>query len=369
MTFRNNAEYEIARSRLDRLDAVFRLTKFADPRVQRLLTRCLSWCDLNLHRARSRPIYADQLLAVFGTTSTTGTRLGAKLRRSLVVQTKKYRVSDETMGIEGWPSEYRLDQYAWDWLRTKVTGDLERDDAYPDLREQLDSLEFSYKDSANRYWHSLQNLKRESKASFWRGRLPYNYDVVACAPTLLLQLAERSLGHQTVLLADIRAYIDDRRAFRERIAAVAGITVDEAKGVINALFNGAKICRNRFSSVYRSHGVEAVNALLKDRELTDLRRAIRVMWRYIGKTCLSNAWRKRMGYSQVRRSTSKWAIYYQCERQVLDAAGRWFTERGVKHFDEHDGFRTDRSLDLASLVAFIKAETGFVVEFEGNHDA
>lgn len=62
--------------------------------------------------------------------------------------------------------------------------------------EELASGQFKMKLKSDRYWHSLQNIKRERKAEFWSRRgYGFNYDIEACAPTVLQQLARQLAFH------------------------------------------------------------------------------------------------------------------------------------------------------------------------------
>lgn len=240
--------------------------------------------------------------------------------------------------------------------------------------EELRSGVFKYRDSSNRLWHPLQNLPRAAKGSFWqRHGLPFDYDIQACAPTILLQLAEQA-GVPPILVEPLQGYLEDREGFRAHVATLTGLSIPEAKSLINSLFNGAKLGANpRFSSFqalgYRTESMEALRA---DQRVKDLQRAIRVVWKQIeGARRLDSRLTMEQVLAGVQRvdfrlktAQRKWSLYFQHERQVLDAIKQFAQDRQITIFSEHDGFRASREVDLAELQRFVEARTGFRLQFE-----
>lgn len=240
--------------------------------------------------------------------------------------------------------------------------------------EELHSGVFEYRDSSNRLWHPLQNLPRAAKGSFWqRFGLPYDYDIQACAPTILLQLAQRA-DVPAVLVEPLQGFLEDREGFRAHVATLTGLSIPEAKGLINSLFNGAKLGANsRFSSFQTlGYRTEAMEALKSDRRVKDLLRSIRIVWKQIeGARRLESLPTMEQVLAGVKRrdfrlqtARKKWNLYFQYERQVLDAIRQFAQDRQITIFSEHDGFRASREVDLAELQSFIETRTGFRLQFE-----
>lgn len=332
-----------------------------DPRVQRRFHAALKWCDLHLSDWRPREIYANQIADAFGPRSSS---LHDYLRTKLLKQTSTYLVDSH-------PCSYVLNRNGYEDLRASV-GHLSPGyaDVFPDRAKELETLEFEYETKSDRYWHPFQNIKRERKSEFWAAHgLPCNYDIAACAPTILLQLAKRK-GISPLVAQPIEQYLQDRSAVRAHVASVAGISVEEAKRLINSFFNGAQLMKTPFCKAYAQYGGYIVEKLQKDRDLRRLRVAIRAMWVYIrrdGQAAPVNRLGMTINVQQrknVRRSRDKWAIYFQDERAVMDVIKRYLTLRGITHFTEHDGFRTSKPVNLRELEAKIAKETGFTLTVE-----
>jgi hypothetical protein len=99
---------------------------------------------------------------------------------------------------------------------------------------------------------------------------------------------------------------------------------------------------------------DRTDALANDDLVLGLRRQIRYGWRWIG------------GHSgkKLRTSREKWSVYFFHERQVLDAVRDYLASRGIRHFAEHDGWRTDRELDVRDLEGHIECVTGFRLKIQ-----
>jgi hypothetical protein len=105
---------------------------------------------------------------------------------------------------------------------------------------ELETLTFSYNQNAcARLWHPLQNMPKESRKVFWpQVGLRWNYDVVACAPTLIHQYAQRH-GMEEYLFG-IRNYLKNPHDLRTHVCKLVGWdpAIEEeykrAKTLINA---------------------------------------------------------------------------------------------------------------------------------------
>ena len=225
------------------------------------------------------------------------------------------------------------------------------------VAQEVRSGVFTYTDRSHRLWHDLQRLPRQVKRTFWAPYLPHDYDISACAPTILLQLAERR-GLLPILAGPINDYLANKDQFRAHLQDLTGLSEPVVKRLINSWFNGAKLARSRYTAFYtdllvgRSAGQASliVERLQRDRQVSSLRLAIRLAWNRLGR--------------QYRTSGDKWNLYFQHERQVLDAVVEYLTDRGIKHFTEHDGWRTDQPVDVTELQQHIKDRTNFTLLIE-----
>lgn len=298
-----------------------------------------------------------------------GHALGDFLRAKLLVQvSRSYTPGEHSMS-------YRISRDGYEELATAY-GDtsLPLDRIVAKHADELKTLTFQYKDQSNRLWHPLQNLPRAQKTVFWQEHgLPFDYDVVACAPSILFSLARKD-GVPPILLETLQEYLDDRQGFRQHVAALTGLSHEDAKRLVNSLFNGAKLGANPYWSSFKlvDFNDEVMARLKADEQVTRLRRNIAVIWKRLelSKRLETPPTLDRVldGVEQpdwkLKSSRDKWSVYFQHERAVLDAIKTHLLMSGVRHFTEHDGFRTDREVDLAALEAHVQKTTGIDLKIE-----
>lgn len=224
------------------------------------------------------------------------------------------------------------------------------------------------KGSCPRLFHGLQHMRKEIKAVFWENRLPYNYDIQCCAPTLIYQQA-RSFG-MTDECAAIDLLLEDPKAFRTALASRIGVTYKEAKVIINALFCGAVLGRGpRFELFQLVRSYPKMNALRDDTWLTALREEIRACWRAIGNARVIPRKRDKRGRLMPLSCGAKWHYYFGLERLVLDEILEYLAERDIRFFPEHDGFRTNTPVDMKAIEAQVSGGLGFSIRIAHEDDA
>lgn len=240
-------------------------------------------------------------------------------------------------------------------------------DAYEELySNELITGNFVYDDRSNRYWHPLQNLRRYYKRHiFAKYDMRYEYDIVACAPTLIHQYAQQ-LGMDLYLFA-LQDYLKDRTLHRKRIAVELGITEDVAKEIINALFAGARISINPLTAIYKllNGDISKINHLKKDAWFIQLREDIKICWDYIVEA-RPDLRAIRTNKNGVRSpipltSTNKWGLYFWLERQVLSAVREWLDLTYNTYFLEHDGWNTKHQICVGSVVEWVRYRTNYKI--------
>lgn len=225
---------------------------------------------------------------------------------------------------------------------------------------ELSNLQFGYyeREHCARLWHPLQNMRKAIKPVFWRSvGLPHNYDIQAAAPTLIYQEAMR-LGTKPAVV--LECFLNEPTDFREYLGEVAGINSKTAKEVLNALFCGANLGANHKFDLFHvlAKDERKVELLKADPLLAALREDIARCWNTI-KAAMPEAFA--LDSTEARESQLKWRLYFSLERQVLDAICAELERLEVKHFKEHDGFRSEKDIDLCSLEAHVLSSTGFSV--------
>lgn len=319
---------------------------YSDKRVIKRIKNVLSWCHFHLASDRPTSVHHTELTKVFGHYANDLTKF---LRANLLVKCGTYIPEVQSYS-------YTLNTAGY----TKIENALEGGAgpageyvAHPDLL----SGKFNYTDKSDRLWHPLQNLKREKKAQFWNAwGLPYDYDIVACAPTVLYQLATR-FGMLHIISEPIRDYLANKDAFRQHVVNITGCSLPTAKRLINSLFNGARLARNNYCSAYKAldYSDAKMIALQEDEKVKQLRLAIARMWKYIQENTTMD----------LKKSRAKWSVYFKFERAFLTVINQYCDERGIRLFTEHDGFRTNKQIDKDELIAVIFKRTGFNLKISG----
>lgn len=338
-----------------------------DTRVQRRIVNVLDWCSVHLSTASPEPLHHDRLRAVFGAP---GNALTDFLRANLLIQVGTYVVGKQSLS-------YLLNHRGFDKLQrasqhtVSINAAVSPEVYYP----ELPTLTFTYKLQSDRYWHPLQNIKREHKPKFWRDYLPFNYDIEACAPTVLFQCA-RQAGLPAVLLDTLQGFLDDRSGFRCHVSAVTGMSLADSKQLINSLFNGARLSANFRCSAFRrmNYDAPAMRRLQADLQVRSLMRDIKNVWDRLELVERDRQRPTAMEFfegkakpfeKKLKAPRQKWGYYFARERQILDAITDELRRDGTKHFTEHDGFRTDREINVARIEAVVLRDTGFKIKLSG----
>jgi len=233
---------------------------------------------------------------------------------------------------------------------------------------------FEYEDRSHRLWNPLQNIPSEQRqALFAEHGFKHIYDIKTAAPTLLYQLYLKQGGAGLSVIED---YIAHKDVIRDTLALAVGIEPKTAKQVITALFAGACISTNSRHALYRmlDYNDLAIGLLKHNTWLSELITDIRSMWALIksnervilayntdGSPKLTKTGKHKV---ETFTSSRKWSIYFREERRVNDLIQTYTALEGIKIFLEHDGFSSNRPVDMQDLSAFIQSEVGYHVDFD-----
>jgi hypothetical protein len=331
-----------------------------DKRVVRRVSAVLDWCDLNLYEGRAVKVHSVRTLvdfygnelasmrSVFGQQQNDLTRW---LRYNLLVQSGTYQE-----GLEMY--RYTLRPGAVARLRSLI-GEEKRtptDVEKYKLRHtaELESLTFAYNDSSSRLWHPLQNVSKGLKDELWSDYLPFDYDISACAPNLLTQTA-RMVGWPEEKLAGVQKYLDDKSGFRAHVQGLTGLTMKHTKGVINSLFNGARLSPHHTCKTFETlnYDRDALDRLKADPLVVELLVGIKQIW-----LALADGLQK--GH------VTKWDIYFALEREVIDVCHEYLRAHDNAFFSEHDGWRCAKPVNTADLSDTVYERTGYRLKFDKN---
>lgn len=229
---------------------------------------------------------------------------------------------------------------------------------------ELKDMNFVYDEKDNgcpRLWHQLQNLRSIAKAHVWpKLGLMFDYDIKACAPTLILRHAQ-NLGLDEYMFG-IEDFLKDTKGFRDHIAELVDIPYKNAKALINALFCGARLGANNHYALFRLLGCDKnkIKILARDKRLQDLRKNIKACWSTIEPTLC--VYKNEIGRKLPLNSKRKWNVYFELERAVLNVVRSYLKDHNVKCFLEHDGWRTDKAIDVLAVQDEVFAVLGLRIQ-------
>lgn len=275
------------------------------------------------------------------------TDLAKWLKQKLIICTDHHY--SETAGIS---MKYILNQKGADEIAT-ILGIKKTDIpaiVVAEYKDEFLSGVFNYKEQSNRYWHPIQNMRKNLKREvFKRNGYRHEYDIQAAAPTLLYQFA---LKHDCPPLPNIHEYIVDRESLRNKLSNELKCTPEQAKTIVNALFNKARIGVTDWSSLFIELGRDKIlmHRIKNNEYINTLRDEINIMWKHLPVT-------------DLRKGKERYAIYFALEKQVLDEIKKFLKKTRNKHFTEHDGWVCENEVETYRLHMHIKNKTGFSVNF------
>jgi hypothetical protein len=233
---------------------------------------------------------------------------------------------------------------------------------------ELQTLKFTYKDQSDRLWHPIQNIKSEYRDELFAEQgLPYHYDIVACAPTLILQHAQAQ-GMDEYPFA-LSKYLKDRDVIRKELAQLADVPVEIIKVLINAMFCGARLGNNRDFALSEllKHDQARILVLQQNEFIQQLKADIKMCWNAIAPTMSRvSVVSAKTNKERLKPITSKqkWIRYFNLERCVLDAVSSYLKQTDNKCFLIHDGWVTQNKINKAELIKYVSETTGYKIKID-----
>jgi hypothetical protein len=282
--------------------------------------------------------------------------------------------------------EYRLNQIGLDHLREALN--LTNIQTYPSVVEvakedhlaELVTGNFDYNDKSNRYWHPLQRYRRQHRTQILADHgYQHQYDIETCAPTLIHQysqmIPERTdnkgkwlQGPMDLHLTALNRYLTEKTQVRKEIAWAIDLPIAAVKEIINALFAGAVISKNKESDIYYilDGDISRIEWLKQDPYIQELVQDIKTCWQYIRPVMPKRTKKTSEGTERLLpiNARQKWLLYFQLERQVIDAVRDYLDLRSIKYFLIHDGWTCSDQIDQRELSDYVRDLTGFDVKFE-----
>jgi len=337
---------------------------FNDPRVQARVIKSIDFVKRYLSSDRSQWLSTRWIDCHLGSQRN---QLSRYLREILLICVdKSYSKKD------GICKRYQLNQTGLDFLETKVDTNSTQThysvvEVADKFQDELENNQIIYNDTSDRLYHWLQNQKRAVKQEvFERVGLNWTYDIVCSAPTLFHQKSQQ-LG-MDLYLPYLRDYLVNRKSIRNQLAEESELDEKTIKRIINGLFQGAHISKYRKSHCYQEldGDLARIEFLRQHRFIQGLKEDIRVMWTYLRPLVPKRTIAQKNGSikSLPISGKQKTALYRKLERQVLEVIKRYLSERNIKFYTEHDGWSSDKEIDVNELSDYVRDHTGFVLEFE-----
>lgn len=289
---------------------------------------------------------------------------GKWLRETLLIETSSYYNHSQ-----GKCKQFARNYPGVDHLRSclglsqKQVERVAYNSVHTEFSDIIRNQNFEYTDKSSRLWHPLQQVKKDVRQQVLAHEgYEYEYDISSAASTLLVQHTQ--FKNPDIDLAHIQEYIKNKDYHRQRLSALTSLSPDKIKQIINALLCGAPLTFNVNSAILNICGNNRSQVyLLKiDPWLTGYRLDVSRMWEEIfrGQTQRTTITGRRLPWG----CSDKWAVYFQLERQVMDATSRYLRTKKIIPFKIHDGFTCNQGVDVIELSSYVRNKTGFDVTFD-----
>lgn len=220
--------------------------------------------------------------------------------------------------------------------------------------------------------NSLQRMPRKYRHQLLAGW--YDYDVSAAAQTMLYQRFTAETGR---CLPALESYIKNKDEFRERLAGALELTMTQAKTVLTSCLFAPRHTVDKVANDQRmaltitrvtGSPERTMLGLSRFPELGDLWNDCAKLQRHFSRHDFSNVITNEANYKRYLERYSKGRAlahkYFGMERLVLDVVRAFCLERGIQIIMIHDGFITNRRLNVHELRERIKRELDLSLSFE-----
>jgi hypothetical protein len=337
---------------------------FNNPKVRKKATAVLKWCDgLRLFK-NGRVVHHDKLTEVFGNRSQRG--LSAWLYVNLLTQTGHYQPGKRSFSYKLKERGY---QKVYELLGSSPPSEAEIvQSQYAPLVSGVETPE--YKDRGDRRYHPIQNIKRDVRKKVFAGW--WDYDIEACAPTLIHQFVTTSKWYEPRSADDFPALtrqISDKQSVRREIGELTGLDAKSVKELLSAVFFRGNPAPSHKAGMFRILGgdIEKHARFLQDPFVKQLRDDVKRLWAKA--TVFDRIERGRARLLEERKpakrpakaSRLRMSIYLSLERRVIQVLEDEIAKQKVPLILIHDGFMARQRLKVDELEKVVKDKTGFVV--------
>lgn len=339
-----------------------------NPENRDWLSDVLAWCnDKFLGSNRPKPIHSTEIRNVFGNKDRPGP--------SQWLFTKLVQLECPSYEPEKKNKTYSLKRAGYEEVH-ELIGVMAPDEiAF--LRGKFASVlrgdPLEYKGTGQRRFHEIQNVRRETRrellADWW------DYDIEACAPTLVYQSAlreqRRLFGDGPEPFPALARLVSKKVEVRQQVAELTGFDPDKTKQLLARLFFRASAAPHPAAGLFSMFGGDRLRfeAFLADPFIDEFRTNVKSMWRYA--LMRDNNERSEVmeaggkpSWPPRKASKRRMHIYLSLERRVMNAMEDVLAVDGVVPILMHDGFMSRTKVDADALVRAVKDKTGFDVRLQ-----
>ena len=323
---------------------------FNDPRVRARSISALTFVEQYIKSTQSRWLSSREIAKHFGWQ---GRPLGKFLKDHLLICTDAY-YNIQT----GQCKKYTSNPQGVNNLKQQLGLVAVPVNIPVNLQEQLNTGEFDYKDTGHREYHPLQNLPKRIKLPLLRAsNYRHEYDIQCCAQSLLLQHAKR-LGFDQATPA-LTEYISNRTDVRQQLSDQLGLDTHSIKRILTAILNGGSISawHENMIFAYVDYNRLMISELKLNQYILQYQKDVRAMWKAI---------RLHQSLSKGERFNAKMKseMYRFLEEKVRVVIKKHLKKTKNKAFIEHDGWSSERAVDIDRLKYEVEKQTGFVIELD-----
>jgi DNA-binding protein Fis len=232
------------------------------------------------------------------------------------------------------------------------------------FEEQLSAIDtgnFNYNETGGRAYNGLQNISKKIKQQEFASRgYDYDYDIECCAPTLFLQRAQQ-IKPKLKSVDYISFYLNNKTLVRDELCIKYNLTNSQVKQILNGLFQGGVLNTYHDNKIfgYIGRNFYKMKQLNQDQFIKSLQGDIRYIWKILRDDV------KLTVKTNFKRCNGKHkSDYYKIlEGEVMTPVWKYLKKNKVKHFREHDGFRSSEFVIPSELEQLVKTHTGYQVKF------
>jgi hypothetical protein len=154
-------------------------------------------------------------------------------------------------------------------------------------------------------------------------------------------------------------YISDRAQVRDELSQRLELDTQTIKKVLTAILNGGSISAWHENMIFGlvNYNKMMISFLSEDKFIQEYQRDVRQMWKYLrGTRCLEKG--------QRFNAKMKSEIYRELEESVRVVIKRYLKKTKNVAFIEHDGWSSQKPVDIERLKYEVKRQTGFVIELD-----